>query len=337
MGSCLISRRGGGGVNGTLPPQIKNFAVLSGNTKADLSWVLPADVTNYFGLRIVRKAGSAPLKPNDGVKIQVSNTATSYVDTGLVNGTTYYYRSFPYNEKKQFQTELTGAVAFGTPQDIPAVFRDATWEQINKASTTQTIPSTWLVGDTKDITLSTGEVLTMAIMGFNHDDLADGTGKAGITMGMKELMAAARAMNTKATNIGGFTGSAMYAWLRGTLLNSLPSDLKPVLKLVNKKTSAGNKSSTINTNAMKIFLFSEIEVYGVIGYSFAGEGSQYPYFTTDAKRIKKMSNGAGTAYFWWQRSPFTTTSATFCVVGTTGVTGGGGAATTKAVSFAFCV
>lgn len=107
-------------------------------------------------------------------------------------------------------------------------------------------------------------------MGFNHDDLASG-GKAGITFGMKNLMATTRRMNASNTNSGGFTGSEMYSWLQNTLLPTLPSDLQAVLKSVNKKTSAGSQSSTINTNSMKLFLFSEIEIFGSTTYSKAGE------------------------------------------------------------------
>ena len=115
------------------------------------------------------------------------------------------------------------------------------------------------MGDEKNISVN-GETLTLVIVGFGHDDLAGG-GKAGITFGLKHLMKDTRQMNNSNTNSGGFTGSAMYSWLQNTLLKQLPSDLQAVLKSVNKKTSAGNQSSTINTNAMKLFLFSEIEIF----------------------------------------------------------------------------
>ena len=173
-------------------------------------------------------------------------------------------------------------------------------------------------------------------MGFNHDDLASG-GKAGITFGLKNLMASTRAMNSSNTNSGGFTGSAMYSWLQNTLLTSLPSDLQAVLKSVNKKTSAGSQSSTINTNSMKLFLFSEIEIFGSTTYSKAGEGSQYSYFATAANRIKYLSNGSGSAHWWWERSPCGSNSNGFC-----GVNGGGcayfySAASASGVCFGFCV
>lgn len=219
---------------------------------------------------------------------------------------------------------------------IPANFADTTWEQIDYATTNDLVPNTWLVGDEKDIELTTGEVLTMQIYDFNHDDLTAG-GKAGITFGLKDLMADTRAMNNTDTNVGGFTSSAMYTWLQGDLYNSLPADLKTVIKAVDKKTSAGSQSSTINTNSMKIFLFSEVECFGTTTYSFSGEGSQYPIFTDAASRTKKLSNGSGSAEYWWERSPHTSNSTIFCVVNGSGDATNYFASYTSGVCFGFCV
>lgn len=210
-----------------------------------------------------------------------------------------------------------------------------TWAQIAKASAAGKASQLWSVGDTKDITVGS-ETLTLVIMGFNHDDLASG-GKAGITFGMKNLMATTRRMNASNTNSGGFTGSEMYSWLQNTLLPTLPSDLQTVLKNVNKKTSAGSQSSTINTNSMKLFLFSEIEIFGSTTYSKAGEGSQYSYFATAANRVKYLSNGTEPAYWWWERSPYGGGSNIFCTVTSDGYAGGNDADYVNGVCFGFCV
>lgn len=216
-----------------------------------------------------------------------------------------------------------------------SVLSKNTWAQIAKASAAGKASQLWSVGDTKDITVGS-ETLTLVIMGFNHDDLASG-GKAGITFGMKNLMATTRRMNASNTNSGGFTGSEMYSWLQNTLLPTLPSDLQAVLKSVNKKTSAGSQSSTINTNSMKLFLFSEIEIFGSTTYSKAGEGSQYSYFATAANRIKYLSNGFGSAGWWWERSPRGSNSGGFCSVGSGGGAGNGSADSAGGVCFGFCV
>lgn len=218
---------------------------------------------------------------------------------------------------------------------ISSNFGDNTWAQIADAVASGAIPSGWNVGDTKDIVVS-GETLTVQIYGFNHDDLTSG-GKAPITFGLKNLMATTRRMEATNTNVNSFTGSEMYIWLRDTLLPSLPADLRNVIKPVNKKTSAGNQSATIKTESMKIFLFSEVECFGATTYSVAGEGSQYPIFTDNTSRIKYLSNGAGSAFSWWERSPFATYAATFCSVNSDGSAANYGASTAWGVCFGFCI
>lgn len=229
---------------------------------------------------------------------------------------------------------------FGQTYSVECLFFNSvlsknTWAQIAKASAAGKASQLWSVGDTKDITVGS-ETLTLVIMGFNHDDLAS-VGKAGITFGMKNLMATTRQMNGAGTNRGGFTGSEMYSWLQNTLLPTLPSDLQAVLKSVNKKTLAGSQSYTINTNSMKLFLFSEIEIFGSTTYSKAGEGSQYSYFATAANRIKYFSNGSGSASWWWERSPHRSYSDGFCSVDSSGSAKSYGADIAGGVCFGFCV
>ena len=211
------------------------------------------------------------------------------------------------------------------------------WAKIAQASQEGVASQIWSVGDEKDIVVG-DKTLTVVIKGFEHDDLADGSGKAGITFGLKNLMTGtARAMNSSLTNDGGFVGSEMYSWLQNTLLPTLPSNLQAVLKSVNKKTSAGSQSSTINTNSMKLFLFSEIEIFGSTTYSKAGEGSQYSYFATAANRIKYLSNDSARAGWWWERSPYGSNSGSFCYVSSSGIADITGASRTESVCFGFCV
>lgn len=210
------------------------------------------------------------------------------------------------------------------------------WEEISYISSNGLAGEYgFAVGDEKNITLSTDEALTLAIMGFDHDELADGTGYAGITFGMKNLMKNTRQMNSTNTNSGGFTGSAMYTWLQGELLNSLPSDLQTVIKMVNKKTSAGNESTTINTDAMNLFLFSEQEIFGAKTYSVGNEGTQYSYFDTAGNRVKYFSTGVAGPY--WERSPNARNSKNFCDVKREGSAHNYYASYSYGVCFGFCV
>lgn len=321
-----------------LAPQVDNLTLKGGDGKIDATFsaVAPA-YANLVKYYVVTANTHMPSGPNDGVSVMVlPGTGTlSCVLSGLENGVIHHVRVFircTYGWQ-------TSPMAYGvcTPLAIPALFADATWEQVDAASTGDIVPDTWNVGDEKVIILSTNEVLTLVILDFKHDDLADGSGKAGISIGLKNLMAETRRMNASDTNRGGFTGSEMYSWMQNTLLMTLPSDLQAVLKTVNKKTSAGNQSSTINTNSMKLFLFSEVELFGSTHYSFAGEGSQYSIFTNNNSRIKYLANGTGAVVEWWGRSPYETNSRWFCDIMSNGVYGCRSSDSLYGVCFGFCV
>lgn len=187
--------------------------------------------------------------------------------------------------------------ASGTPQ-VSLV--DSTWSEIAQAVSDGTASTKWNIGDSKDITLTTGETLTVQIYGFNHDDLADGSGKAGITFGLKDLMPSKQVVDSSTAQVG-WEGSSLRTWLNNDFLSTLPNDLQAVLKTMHKK-SIPPKSTTVKNSTDKLFLFSEIEVYGTVTLSNQGEGNQYPYFENAMNRSKLNTSGAVSS--WWTRSVY---------------------------------
>lgn len=284
----------------------------------------------------------AVTRTGDGA-ISATSSSTS-VATCSVSGTTVTVTA-----KATGSATITVKVAAGTNHNAPAsemvsivskVYNPTlaanSWAQIAEASAAGKASAVWNVGDTKDIVVN-GETFTFAIMGFGHDDLQSG-GKAGITFGMKNTMKNKldHGMNYSSSNQGGFTGSAMYRWLQNTLFNSLPADLQSVIKMVNKKTSAGYASPTIETNAMKLFLFSEQEIFGSKINSYGNEGMQYKYFATAGNRIKYIENEAGSPTVWWQRSPYTN-ARHFCYVNSKGESDTNNSEYLYDICFGFCV
>ena len=230
-----------------------------------------------------------------------------------------------------------------TPIATTPTLAEATWAQIEAASLSGNAEEYWAVGDEKTITLTTGEEVTLVILGFNHDDLADGSGKAGITFGMKNLLATIYRMNASNTNIGGWNRSEMRTSTMATLLSQIPSDLQSVIKQVNKKATAGNESTSITTSADKLWLLAEVEVDGTTSAGYADEGEQYEYWktvkdgTVNADRIKYLSNGSGSAEDWWLRSPHVRNSTGFRGLVSTGYFNTDNATNDRGVSFGFCV
>lgn len=221
-------------------------------------------------------------------------------------------------------------------------FEKASWSDIAALSESGSADKYFSVGDEKTISLTTGEQVTLVILGFDHDDLTSG-GKAGMTIGMKNLLATTYRMNATGTNAGGWDESEMRTSTMATLLSQLPSDLQGVIKQVNKKATAGSQSTSITTSADKLWLLAEVEVDGTTSAGYADEGEQYEYWktvkdgTVAADRIKYLSNGSGSADTWWLRSPNVSLSANFRNFNSTGTVNSSTAYTTRGVSFGFCV
>lgn len=229
--------------------------------------------------------------------------------------------------------------AFATPH---FTFATAEWADISRIAAAGDARKYFNVGDEKTIALSTGEAVTLVILGFNHDDLTSG-GKAPITIGMKNLLATRYRMNSSNTNAGGWNNSRFRTSTMQLLLSEFPSDLQAVIKSVDKKATSGSASTTITTSSDKLFLFSEVEIDGTTESGYASEGEQYEYWKTikDGKtsddRIKYSSNGNGSAMTWWLRSPDVTNATDFCYIGSGGTVGFTDAVGTWGTCFGFCI
>ena len=326
----LINRCGGGGGTPQLCGQVENFKAGLGNLSAILSWTAPSpDEDNSFvGARIVRKTGSAPTGINDGTVVY-EGTALTYTDTGLTAGTTYYYRAFAYNAKKKYQTEYR--VASLTAIAIYSNFADNDWDIIIGACHSGNVPDTWVVGDSKTMTID-GVNYQFDIVGKNHDTYTAG-GIAPLTFGLHDCYGTKYPMNSSNTNSTGWNGSKMRTETLPAILAKMPVNIQNGIRAVNKLTATSGSSSTIKTASDKLFIFSEMEVYGSTSYSHSGEGKQYAYYAAGNSKVKKVGS---TASIWWLRSPFAASSNNFCVVGTEGAIRSSGASNSGGVCFGFC-
>lgn len=208
----------------------------------------------------------------------------------------------------------------------------AGWDVIDSISKSGNAASIWSVGDKKTINID-GTDYQFQIIGFNHDTKTAG-GTAGITFQMVDCMNATAQMNSSNTNSGGWTSCAMRTSVLNSIFSSLPADLQKAIKAVNKLTSAGNQSATINTTSDKLFLLSEVEIFGSTTYSKSGEGSQYAYYKAGNSKVKKVN---GSASYWWERSPYGSYSTHFCNVYSNGNADYNSASNSYGVAFGFCI
>lgn len=213
-------------------------------------------------------------------------------------------------------------------------FADNTWADIISACQARNVPASWAVGDSKTMTIN-GTSYQIDIIGKGHDTYSDGSGTAPLTFQLHDLYVTKYAMNGSNTNKDGWTASTMRTTHLPAILTLMPLEVQAGIKEVDKKTSAGYGSNTINTTADKLFLLSEMEAHGNNSYSKSGEGTRYAYYTANPINglVKKLS---GTSTIWWLRSPYYNNTTGFCYTQANGGITYTNASASYGVAFAFC-
>lgn len=279
----------------------------------------------------------AVTRSGDGTISAVSsNTAAATVS---VSGNTVTVTG-----KANGSAKITISVAAGTNYTAPANktcavtvsflkdnFADNDWASIIAACHSGSVPSTWVVGNSKTMTIN-GASYQVDIIGKNHDTYASG-GKAPLTFQLHDCYGETKNMNSSNTNSGGWTSCAMRSTHLPAILALMPTEVQNGIREVSKKASVGGASSTIETVSDKLFLLSEVEIFGSTSYSAAGEGTQYDYFKAGNSKVKKRN---GSAADWWGRSPNASGSARFCLVGSGGSANYYNASYAYGVAFGFC-
>ena len=213
-----------------------------------------------------------------------------------------------------------------------SVFANNSWETIIAVCRSGDVPDSWAVGNSKNMTIG-GAEYQIDIIGKNHDDYADGSGKAPLTFQLHNSYGTAYAMNGASTNGGGWKECAMRKTHLPTVLALMPAEVQSGIREVSKTTMAKRSDKWLETVPDKLFLLSEVETFGSTGNSAAGEGSQYAYYGAGGSAVKTLNGGMSS---WWLRSPMRTSDYSFCA------SSGGGEPTNldakleRGTAFAFC-
>lgn len=240
---------------------------------------------------------------------------------------------------------------------------DFTWAEISEISTLSTEPVSDIFGEcfnavrtdlatdgslmqatldkhTKAFTFG-GHTCHAIIAGFNQDSTE---GLSSITFMVYEKVDSGVMNDSRDDNPAGWADSRMRIRLNSSVYDSLPVSLRNVIKPVVKKSAALNGGLwEINETEDRLWLPSQVELYGAYGYemvgggpaesiffpgtefgrlrSMAGEGEIYPLFAgavPDGLNLIERVHARG--YGYWTRSLNVGTGREFCIV-----TGGGGA------------
>ena len=278
----------------------------------------------------VTRAGTGAISAQSSAPTiaSVSVSGNKVTVTGLANGSATITISVAADTNYNAPANKTCSVTVSLLKDN---FADNEWSEIIAACQSGNVPASWVVGNYKNMTIN-GKAYRIDIIGKNHDTYASG-GTAPLTFQMHDCYTETKQMNSSNTNSGGWNSCAMRSTHLPAILNLMPAEVKAAIREVQKKTSAGSQSSSIQTTNDKLFLLSEIEIFGSTTYSFAGEGKQYDYYKAGNSKVKNLN---GSAYIWWERSPFSSSSTAFCYVYSNGTAHATGAGDSFGVAFGFC-
>lgn len=248
-------------------------------------------------------------------------------------------------EQPRQQGEGAGPVAPRPPG--PASFSEYSWDELSQISAAIAAASSdeeglevareynladaagLPVASTREVVLDDNTLAYARIVGFRHDQRADGSGVAGMTLMLSML--SEQPMEASGAGTGGWESSSLRSWLASEGASLLPDDLAARVATVTKMTNNTGVTadvSSVTQTADALWAFSAAEVCGQITWfedEFASEisytagldavlnaeGTQYAYFS--AAGVTGETGGAsgvlaltyrGSARSWWYRSAY---------------------------------
>ena len=172
-------------------------------------------------------------------------------------------------------------------------------------------PGVLKVGDEITETLEDGREVVFVVMDYG-------------VIGLKGLLGWHQ-MNKTWTNKGGWLASDMRRYLNEEVIELLPDDLLAAIK----PRKFGDEED-------RLWLFSEVEIFGEHIWGAGDEGDkQLEYFKNPINRVKFDEDGD--ADWWWERSPYASSSNDFCNVSSSGNADGSNAGSSYGVCFGFYI
>ena len=177
--------------------------------------------------------------------------------------------------------------------------------------------------------LTDGQTLEYRIIGINHDDLADGSGKAGLTFlttstGIRSGMNAVTGTWAD-SNSGGWKEAKLRQKMNsGEIWNLMPSDFQSKVKSVKKLTNnvsgrSEYKNAAVTATSDKLFLLSHSEIVPISFWASdypwtSSEGTQYEAFKGKVTNSYSSNPAIAIGGNWWERSVAPGCSAAFLFV-----------------------
>ena len=234
----------------------------------------------------------------------------------------------------------------GTVDVNPVSFADDDWATIVAAAKSGNYEGKYNVGDTKEVDLGSLGKHTVRIANTSTPAECNQEGFSQTACGFVVEFAdiiTGHAMNSTATNVGGWPASSMRSYLSKDIYNALPADLQGAIIDTKVVSGHGSSDSANFASTDKLYLLDAREVYGTSftsSYNTSKDSErQLDYYsaqgvtTSNYSGAIKQRNGSNS--WWWLRAAYSDYNYFFYSVGTGGDWHGNFAINTNGVSPAF--
>lgn len=241
-----------------------------------------------------------------------------------------------FGDQANYPVEAVLGVDYVAPMTLPMKTLDhLSWADVDRISKLPNVREYFALGARKKDYMKNGFVAEWQIIGFDHDDLADGSGKACLSWDMVRVYKERIKMNDDWDNEGGWEECKANKYAHNEFLPQCSDELQAIILPVIKLTSKGGGSTEIVKSICKVWLKSERELFGRCIWSAPGEGRWYEFYAQEDVPYWKEDD-EGSRRWNWLRSPGASTSTYFCSVYTNGGSGSSNADFGNYISFGFC-
>lgn len=200
---------------------------------------------------------------------------------------------------------------------------DSSWAEIAKKI--RNGQSDLKVGDEITFADADGNLVTVQVAHLNP------YAENEVAFVLKDCWNVKHEMNEESANDGGWKESAMRKWLNGEVFNSLPEDLRSVIKTREVRQDLGGDALSVSYD--KLWLLSRKEV---TDYDTGSDADDIWFTIFDREKSRAKSFGDQMSV-WWLRSPEASGSSSFTYVSINGHSYNTGASYSYGVAFGFLI
>ena len=283
-------------------------------------------IFNSTELYIDNNQNIYPMLSGDIYYVQIQ----ALVDEGLVSEN---LKDLDVNNWVKVTVNANSTLSFEIVDERPDLsFANDSWTTI-AANVKSGSGSGYKVGDTKEVEVSGYGTFTVRVANNSTPEECNTEGfsqtACGFVVEFVDIITNYN-MNSTLTNSGGWRDSEMRTFVNNDIYNALPEDLRSVISDTYVVSGHGWIDSSNFTTTDKLYLLSTKEVFGksgtsnIINYDTAeAETRQLDYYSNLGVSTSNYSgaikyNSSGSAYYWWLRSAYSTTSTRFYYVSTSG-------------------